>query len=167
MKRQRLLYYVEGDDEVKLLNTLKSELFAIEPGKIEKFNVIQQRITKGRLISIPEDTIVVLVFDTDTGNIDILNENIRALESCQAVSKVITIPQVRNLEDELVRSCNIRYIRELLNSSSDSDFKSDIRKITNLKSKLTEHEFDINCFWNSTPCIPYDGIANMACEVKR
>lgn len=166
MKNQYVLYYVEGEDEEKLLNTLKSELLSIRPGKIQKLNVVEQSITRARLMSIRPGTLVVLVFDTDTGNVDILNKNIKALKACPAVSKIITIPQVCNLEDELVRSCNIRQIKELLNSRNNSDFKTDIIKVTNLRNKLIEHEFNINCFWASHPRTPYQNIENESREVK-
>ena len=33
-------YYVEGEDEEKIVKVLKTELRLIEPGKIEKFNVL-------------------------------------------------------------------------------------------------------------------------------
>lgn len=41
-------YYVEGEDERSLLNTLKLDLRCIESGKIDKFNVIQSRFTTAR-----------------------------------------------------------------------------------------------------------------------
>lgn len=33
-------YYVEGEDEEKIVKVPKTELRLIEPGKIEKFNVV-------------------------------------------------------------------------------------------------------------------------------
>lgn len=66
----RLLYYqyfVEGENEEKLLKVLKTDMGLIEAGKIQKFNVVQEKITNARLMSLKEKTIVVLVFDTDTG----------------------------------------------------------------------------------------------------
>ena len=42
-------YYVEGEDERSLLNTLKLDLRCIESGKIDKFNVIQSRFTTARM----------------------------------------------------------------------------------------------------------------------
>ena len=166
MKTQYVLYYVEGQDEEKLLNTLKSEMFTIKTGKVQILNVVEHQITKARLMGIRPGTLVVLVFDTDTGNVDILNKNIEALQNCASVSKIITIPQVRNLEEELVRSSNIRQIKELLNSKSNSEFKEDIIKVTNLKSKLIENRFNIDCFWTANPGAPYQHIANGAQEVK-
>lgn len=34
-------YYVEGEDEKKLLSVLKTEMGLIVPGKIDKLNVVQ------------------------------------------------------------------------------------------------------------------------------
>ena len=55
-------YYVEGEDEEKLLSVLKTDLQAIIPGKIGKFNAVQDRITRARLMNLRSDTTVVLVY---------------------------------------------------------------------------------------------------------
>ena len=73
-------YYVEGQDEEKIVQILKTELQLIEPGKVEKFNVVSEKFTKLRIMPLKMGTIVVLVFDTDVGNIDILKKNIISLE---------------------------------------------------------------------------------------
>ena len=38
-------YYVEGQDEEKIIQVLKTELQLIEPGKVEKFNVVSEKFT--------------------------------------------------------------------------------------------------------------------------
>ncbi len=78
----------------------------------DKLNVIENKITDNILRTLKEGTIIVLVFDTDTRKTDILNYNITKLKAYKFISKVVTIPQVDNLEDELIRSCNIRKITE-------------------------------------------------------
>ena len=166
MKNVNIQYFVEGEDEKKLLNTLKNQLRVIQLGKVQSLNVIQRKIPLNVLRTFKKGTIVVLVFDTDTGNVNILNSNIKLLNECPFVSKVITIPQVKNLEDELVWSCNIKRIRELLNSRSKKDFKSDLIRVTNLDSKLREHQFDINLFWSKQPEAPYEHITNEALQIK-
>ena len=40
MRNRNLLYLVEGDDEKKLVNTLKNSMGLIHPGKVQKLNVI-------------------------------------------------------------------------------------------------------------------------------
>lgn len=167
MKNVNIQYYVEGEDEKKLVNTLKNQLRVIKAGKVQRLNVIENKINDSILRTLNKGTIVVLIFDTDTKNNDILKSNILKLNSCSFVSKVITIPQVHNLEEELIRSCNIKKITELLNSRSKKDFKSDLLRITNLDSKLKEHEFDINFFWNQQPKAPYQDIPNEAKLIKK
>ncbi len=166
MKSRYVLYYVEGDDEKKLLEVLKTDLRLIKPGKIQKLNVTTQEITAARLRTLSCDTMVVLVFDTDAGNVEILMSNIRTLENCKAVSDVVIIPQVPNLEGELVRSCDIRNIKELLNSKTNGEFKSDIMSVSNLAKKLQEHKFDIQVFWSGVPTGAYQDVDNQAVKVK-
>ena len=166
MKSKYVLYYVEGDDEKKLLDVLKTDLRLIKPGKIQKLNVTTQEITAARLRTLSRDTMVVLVFDTDAGNVEILMSNIRTLESCKAVSDVVIIPQVPNLEGELARSCDIRNIKELLNSKTNGEFKSDIMSVSNLAKKLQDHKFDIQVFWSGIPTGAYQNIDNQAAKVK-
>ena len=166
MKEINVQYFVEGEDEKKLVNTLKNQLGVIRPGKVQKLNVVENKIPINILRTLKKGTMVVLVFDTDTEKTDTLNNNIEMLKDCSFISSVITITQVKNLEDELVRSCNIKNIKELLNSRSKKDFKSDLIRITNLDSKLKEHEFDINLFWSKQPDKPYQKIVNEADQIK-
>lgn len=165
-KSANVQYFVEGEDEKKLVNTLKNDLKVITPGKVQIINVIQNIVSDMILRTFKQGTIVVLIFDTDTNNTDILDKNITKLKKYRNVADVITIPQVKNLEDELIYSCNIRKITELLNSRSASNFKRDLIHITNLGSKLKEHSFDIKRFWSKKPKSPYKHIINNADTVK-
>ena len=40
-------YFVEGEDEEKVLEVLKSQMRLIVPGKIERFNVVEKKHCKG------------------------------------------------------------------------------------------------------------------------
>lgn len=166
MKTKYIQYYVEGPDDKKVIDTLKTKMRLVKPGKVDVLNVVTERITDLRLRNLSPGTMVVLVFDVDAGSRDILNANIQKLENCQAVTEVVTIPQVSKLEIELVRSCDIRQIKELLNSRSNDDFKRDVMRVTNLDTKLREHQFDIDHFWSATPTPPYQDIPNKAAKVK-
>lgn len=166
MKSKFVQYYVEGDDEKKLIEVLKTDLRVIRPGKVQKLNVVEQEITEIRLRTLKLGTMVVLVFDTDTGNVDILRRNIRILKACKAVSEIVLIPQIPNLEGELIRSCKIKKIEELLNSKTRREFKSDIIRVSNLHQKLQEHQFDIGLFWSMQPPQPYHEFENQAEKVK-
>lgn len=106
-------YFVEGEDEEKLLKVLKTDLQLIVPGKVQKFNVVQEKLTKLRLMSLKEGTTVVLVFDTDTDEDAMLKENIKFLESMPGIKEVLCVMQVRNLEEELVRSTDVKKLKSL------------------------------------------------------
>lgn len=160
-------YFVEGPDDKKVLDTLKTDLRMILPGKVEKFNVVQNKLTKNRLMTLKYPTTVILVFDVDAGNIDILRENIDLLRRQKnQIREVICIMQVMNLEDELVRSCNIRTIQELTKSKSKKDYKHDLIHITNLSSRLKECQFDLSKFWVMQPSNQYKDIINEAERIK-
>lgn len=166
MRTKYVQYYVEGDDEEKLVNVLKNELRVIKPGKVQKMNVVQNEFTEMRLRPLLPGTMVVLIFDVDAGNAATLQKNIKMLEEYPRISEVVTIPQVRKLEDELIRSCDIKNITELLNSKSRSEFKSDIIKVSNLARKLQEHGFDVKKFWIGRATSPYEGIMNQSDKIK-
>lgn len=166
MKSKFIQYYVEGPDDKKVVDTLKTKMGLVKPGKVHVLNVVTEEIADLRLRALSLGTMVVLVFDVDAGNIEILNRNLQKLKKCKAVSEIVTIPQVPKLEDELVRSCNIRQIKELLNSRTNEDFKRDVMRVTNLDAKLREHAFDIGHFWTTTPTPPYQDIHNQATKVK-
>lgn len=158
-------YFVEGENEEKLIQVLKSDLRMIEPGKVQKFNVIEQKLTKLRLMSLKPGTIVILVFDTDTGNAETLQENIKFLRKQNTIKDVLCIMQVKNLEDELLRSCNIKQIRELTGSKSNSDYKRDMLKDNHFDKKLLKSKFDISKFWCTTDKT-YKDIRNDASKIK-
>lgn len=160
-------YYVEGEDEQKLLSVLKTEMGLIVPGKIEKLNVVQEVITRIRLMQLKKGTTVVLIFDSDVGNPNILKQNIQVLEKHSSVKQVICIPQVKNLEDELIRSCNIKQIKELLGSKSNKEYKHDLLTEKNLKMKLIKSNFDMKQFWNQKPTNEFKWVENGAERIKR
>lgn len=166
MKSRYVQYYVEGDDERKLVDVLKNDLKVILPGKVHKLNVVDQEITCMHLRTLNHATMVVLIFDTDTSNPNILKKNIQTLRKCSSVSEIVLIPQVRNLEDELVRSCNIKKAEELLGCKSRTQFKSDFIHISNLGKKLLEHGFDINRLWSGSPSAFFQGVDNQASRIK-
>ena len=100
MGDKNYIYYAEGQCEEKLLEVLKTDMQLIRPGKISKYNVIQEKLKMAQLRTLKKGTTAVLVFDTDTtDNTNILKENIDILKKYSAISNVICITQVENLED--------------------------------------------------------------------
>lgn len=146
----RIQYYVEGECERKLVKTLIGQQL-IRPGQTDVLNPIQERIKSTHLRKLPANTTVVLIFDTDTGNTDILKENIQTLKEHSNIKEIILIPQVTNLEEELIRCTDIRKIRELIGCRSDKDFKAHFIEEKRVYEKLQAHHFDMEKLWTSTP----------------
>lgn len=160
-------YYVEGEDERSLLNVLKRDIGCIESGKVDKFNVIQNRFTIARIRPLKIGTIVVLVYDTDVEtNVDILQYNVEFLKKQSGIKDVFCIPQVKNLEDELVRTCEIRNVKELTKSGTKTDYKSDLISCSNLGARLNKCEFDISKFWSLIPNNKFKQFGNDAEKIK-
>ena len=165
MKREQYHYFVEGEDDRKVVNTLKTDLQWIKPGKVQVFNVIEEELTSLITRTLKPGTIVVLVFDTDTGKKNTLLKNIRFLQKDSNVKQVLCIMQVKNLEDEFLRSCAISQIKELTGSKSNSDYKRDLLSQSNLADKLKKHQFQFEKFWNSSDKV-YESICNDSAQIK-
>lgn len=165
-KRKNYQYYVEGDDEKCLINVLKRDLQCIASGKVEKFNAIQNRFTAARLRPLKQGTIVILVYDTDVEKTDTLQWNFQFLKGCKGIGKVLSIPQVKNLEDELIYACSIKSIAELTHSSSKTDYKRDLISCTNLDARLRKSNFDISKFWSRIPDNSFRIFGNDSEQIK-
>ena len=165
MKREQYHYFVEGEDDRKVVNTLKTDLQWIKPGKVQVFNVIEEELTSLITRTLKPGTIVVLVFDTDTGKKNTLLKDIRFLQKDSNVKQVLCIMQVKNLEDEFLRSCAISQIKELTGSKSNSDYKRDLLRQSNLADKLKKHQFQFEKFWNSSDKV-YESICNDSAQIK-
>ncbi len=142
---------MEGQNEKKLVDVLKSEFQWIANGKVFVHNVLTRPIPRASLRQIKNNTIAIFLFDTDNEQcgIDLLQENIQTLKSQHHIKDVITILQVKNIEDELIRSTDIRKITDLLQSKSENGFKNDFNRtdMRRLRQKLEEHHFDIDRLW--------------------
>lgn len=87
-------------------------------------------------------------------------------ENNDRIKEVILIPQVKNLEDELIYSTKIKKIKDLLESKSDDDFKRDFMRCNNLIKKLEEKEFKISKLWSREATDIYKKYENKSREVK-
>ena len=159
-------YYVEGEDEKRIIEVLKTDMQLIKPGKVQVLNVVQERISDMKLRVLSEGTTLIFVFDADAGNPEILSENIAKALGAANVKEVHCITQVKNLEDEIVRSTNIKKIEELFNSKNKGEFKKDLLRKRNVKQYLEAHSFDLSKFWSLDPPKPYEKITNEAEMVK-
>jgi len=160
-------YYVEGPDDKKVVEVLKRDFKCIASGKVEVFNVVQRAISKTRIRALNTGVIVVLIYDTDNPHSQILENNIQTLKKDSRIHKVLCIPQVDNLEDELVRACNINSVTELTKSKTKAGFKKDILRCNNLEQRLRSCDFKIDQFWNKIPDNCFGRIGNDAVHLKR
>lgn len=160
-------YYVEGEDEKSLLDVLKSDLRCIESGKVDKFNVVQNKFTNARIRPLKTGTIVVLVYDTDVEtNMDILQYNVDFLKKQSGIKDVICIPQVKDLEEELKYACGLKNIRELTKSGTKTDYKRDLISCSNLGARLSKCNFDITKFWSRLPNNKFRPFGNDSEKIK-
>lgn len=162
-------FYVEGEDEKKVIETLKKDMNLIVSGKVEVLNVIQKEIKTPRIRTLKTGTNVVLVYDTDIDKTDILDKNIKQLKSSKHIKRIICIPQVLNLEDELVSATSVRQVIEILGSRTITDYKRDLIKCSNLdkKLKLKEKDFDISKFWSKEPPESFSKYGNDSIIIKK
>lgn len=61
MADKNYVYYVEGQCEEKLLKILKTDMRLIQPGKVIKRNVIQDKLRQAQLKTLKKGTTAVLV----------------------------------------------------------------------------------------------------------
>ena len=151
----------------KLLEVLKRDVGCIESGKVDKVNAAQTKFSVARIRTLKPDTIVVLIYDTDVEDgLDILQYNVEFLKRQTGIKEVICIPQVNNLEEELLRACNIKNITELTKSDSKTNYKRDLINCNNLAARLAACGFDVAKLWNRTPTNKFKHFGNGAKKIK-
>lgn len=162
-------YFVEGECEEHLIKSIKNEYLL--SGKIKVLNVTTKKITPNHIRLLKAKTICVFVLDVDIftngkQKDDILKENIKILTRNKF--KVILIPQIQNLEDEIIYSTNIKKCcTELLGTVSKKDFKADFIKCQKIVERLSEKQFDINRFWTRAYSFGAISLANDSSKIKR
>lgn len=150
---RKCIYFVEGLCEEQLIKALKEPPAKILYGKVKVFNVIQNIIPKSLLLSIQPGTIFTLAFDTDVKKTDTLIKNIERLTHFCGSIRIVYLPQVLTLEDELVRCTNIKSIPDLTKSNSIKNFKTDFCKITpkDCRFLLERHHPNHERLWTTEP----------------
>lgn len=147
----KCIYFVEGPCEEQLINALKQPTPRLKAGKVKVFNVIQNLIPKSTLFSLESGMTVILAFDTDVGKTATIKENIERLKRFCSRVKIVFLPQVLTLEDELERATDVRKVTELTNSRSIKDFKSDFCSLKSMDCRLIleKHALDVKRLWES------------------
>ena len=167
MNTKRILYLVEGQCEEKLINALKKEPSLVQPGKCKVFNPIGAKLTPNDFISIPIGSVIVLVFDTDVANTDILNHNLKMIRKYGPRCEAILVPQVKNVEDELLRATIVKKIEDLTKSKSHSNFKSDFCSLTNCRAVLEKYELEMKELWSKNPVGAFEEYPQQSSKIKQ
>ncbi len=153
MENKKCFYLVEGECEEKLLKALKGKPALIEPGVVKKFNAVQNEIPTSKLMSFDPGSRVVLVFDTDKEETVHLKKNIELLKNMCLNVEVLTVTQVLNFEDEIVRSTDIDNAQDITKSETVSDMKRAVNRMkeNEFRLALKRHQFDISKLWVKKP----------------
>ena len=162
----KCIYYVEGPCEQQLISALKESPSKLIPGKIKVYNVVQNLIPKSQMLSIQSGTTIVLAFDTDVPVTANLQKNLELLHRYCGKLQIIYLPQVLNLEDELVRCTNVKSVTDLTRSNSIRNFKTDFckLKIKDCRAMLERHSLDVKKLWS---CKTPDAFSFVECNSNR
>ena len=152
-RNRKYIYLVEGSCEEKLVNALKEKPSLIIQGKTHVFNIIHKVLPRNKLMQFDPGSVVILVFDTDTEETDILKKNITLIKSLKYKVDVLSVVQVLNFEDEIERSTDVKHAQELTQSAGVSDFKAAVNKlkVPDFRLTLNRHHFDIEKLWSKQP----------------
>ncbi len=168
MANRKCVYLAEGECEEKLVKALKQAPAMIAAGKVKKYNIVQSELSASQLMQFEPGSSVVLVFDTDVEVTEYLKKNIELLQKrCQRV-EVLTIPQVLNFEDEIVRSTDIDKAPELTQSKGIADFKRSVNRMkeNEFRNLLKRHKFDISKLWDKKPPKAFGFVKQQSGDVK-
>ncbi len=168
MENRKCFYLVEGECEEKLLKALKGQPALIKPGIVKKFNVVQNEIPASKLMAFDPGSRVVLVFDTDKEVTEHLKRNIQLLKTVCSEVEVLTIAQVLNFEDEMVRSTDISRAEELTKSETVSDMKKAVNRMKEIefRQSLKRHKFELSKLWIKNPPKAFSFIKQQAEAIK-
>lgn len=143
-------YFVEGDCEKKFIDIFKMPKYGfILPGSTQVFNFINEEISDLRIMQLNPNTHIILVYDTDIENTHMLDKNIRKLNK-HGFQKIYHVQSIKNFEDEIVFSSNIKNINSLFSTSSKNEFKRTFCKANNqsLFKKLKSINFNFKAIWS-------------------
>ena len=146
-KNEYIQYFVEGECEEKFINAYKhGESAFLKSGKVEVLNPVNKYITEARARTIKRNTTVVLVYDIDKGNIEVLQSNMDMLKK-HSLARIIHIQSVMNFEDEILRSTNLKKIDDMFSTTGVDNFKDTFIKHKDIVSKLKSVKFNNSLFW--------------------
>lgn len=168
MTNKKCYYFAEGQCEEKLIKALKTKPSRVIPGKVKRFNVIQNKLPVSILMSLDPGSIVVFVFDTDKKETECLKQNIASLEKICSNVEVFTVVQVLNFEDEIERATDVDRAQDLTRSATIDDFKSAVNKMKEVEFRraLNRHKLDMSALWSMKPPKTFRFISQNAEKIK-
>lgn len=141
-------YFVEGECEEKLITEgKKSPYFLFRPGKVEVLNVASKELSEARILAIKKNTQIILIYDIDKGNLEILKNNVKKLQ-LYGFKKIYHIQSIINFEEELLYCTNLKSIDEMFGTVGLTNFKQKFINHKNIISKLQSVGFDKNKIWS-------------------
>lgn len=160
-------YYVEGQCEKHFLDTYKSGPAPVfKSGKVEVFNVMNERITQTRLINFSKNTVLVLIFDTDIEPTDVFKHNLSLLRKNKNISEIIYVPSIRNFEEELVYSSDINDINEMFKTKGLKEFKTKFNS-SNIVPRMSKINFSFQKIWSRVPQKPFSKYKQQGYQIKQ
>ena len=168
MDNRRYFYLAEGECEEKLLNALKLKPLQIHPGKVEKFNIIQNELPTRKLMQYPSGCVVVLVFDTDKEETEHLKANLELLKTLPYNIEVMTVAQVLAFEDEIERTTDVKLAQDFTKSETVAGFKSAVHRMGEepFRAALKRHKFDLSKLWTQKPPKAFSFVKQDGAKVK-
>ena len=150
IKNNPVQYFVEGETEKAFIEQIKNQY--VLSGKINVINILQNEIKNSRLMSIKPNTTIVLIFDTDVQEKELLNrlaQNIKILKASKHIKEIVVIPQVLNFEDELVYATNIKSIEKFIPKCTKKEFKGKFIKLGfSMVAMLEKQDFNADKLWS-------------------
>lgn len=155
MKSNKFVSIIEGHGEKSVIQYLKREGYTFGRTRIGSIETMSNISGTCRALNITDSTTVTVVMDVDTlqqGNH--LNEKLKKnLEYLNKIAKEVrVITQNKNLDDELIKSLNLRTSKKLFDhfdATTSSNYKTKLAQITIVSLSKKLHCLNYDIFWTS------------------
>lgn len=142
-------YFVEGECErffIKQFSHCKDQHF--KSGKVDVHNVVNEKLSSSILTALKNDTTLILIYDVDKYNSDLLQENLKLIKKYAQVREIIHIQSIKNFEDELVRCSKVNNVDEIFSTKSSDEFKKKFLACKDLSAKMKQIKLDFDKLWS-------------------
>ena len=98
-------------------------------------------------MALNRNTIIILVYDIDVNNADVLKRNIEILKK-YGFNNIVHIQSIPNFEGEMEYAMGLNTVNAIFNTSNDTQFKFKFLKCHNLYTKLNSFNLDVDKLWS-------------------